>query len=332
MNTLPNDENDWPTLAVSNWSETFETADSRRHKALQWISVPVSFNSTGFQRLLDDFEPAEAAAIYGTWHALLRIAATANVRGILAGQKGERYTLKRLERLSGFPADLFGKLCRWAFSVGWLVVNQSSIELPNLTQPNPTLPDKTGPDRTGPDTTTSPEPSRTGRSLRTSKTESIHGPGFKLTERAEALRNASPWENAQAREPLAELFLRPVRPEPERITGSAFDACVEKSLCRPECWNQKRPTWPILWYKQQLAAPEPVLTAANCAELALTIAAAITVSRMPAKTIRSSRWAVWAAIVQRQDVRRITAEDIATAAEIVRDILQATTPTAAATR
>ena len=147
---------------IANWREQFETAKSRGYAQLSWIACPVSFNSRGFQALLDDFEPAEAAALFGCWQALCKVAAAnpdRELRGVLAGSHGEPYTVRRLERLTGFPAELFETVLEWAKSVDWLEpvpakdsaspqavpAEDSSGALP---KPNITKPDKTKPHTT----------------------------------------------------------------------------------------------------------------------------------------------------------------------------------------
>lgn len=157
---------------IAKWNEIYETADSRRHKRLEWVSMPVGFNSNGYQSMLDEFGQ-EAAAVYGAWCALVSLAATAPERGLLATSKGEGWSPARIARMTYLSTEVFEKLIPWASSqpIGWLevvtqpVVNQSSIdcqpvvnqsstsqqtiddqpsiELPNLTLPNITIPNTT---------------------------------------------------------------------------------------------------------------------------------------------------------------------------------------------
>lgn len=152
---------------VAKWRETFETADSRKHQKLRWVSTPIGFESNGYALLIEHFNE-EAPAIYGAWSAVVQIAAQGppNRRGLLCDSKGVGYTVGRLQFLSHFPSTVFAKLIEWAVGqdVGWLeiipkndvqnlltgtdpVANQSptSHELgyttePNLTEHNTTKP------------------------------------------------------------------------------------------------------------------------------------------------------------------------------------------------
>jgi len=154
---------------VKCWSEVYETADSRKHKALQWVSVPIGFDSDGFVRLVEEFGD-EAPALYGAWIALVLVAARCPIRGVLSTSNGDPISEARLAFVSRFPSTVFGKLIEWAHRIGWLevlpsddvrlaiqkrdktaqsITDRSAIELPNrpnLTQPYPTQPHPT--DRT----------------------------------------------------------------------------------------------------------------------------------------------------------------------------------------
>lgn len=111
---------DGQVLRIARWREVFETAHSRKNKVLTWISCPVSFNSTGYQKLLDHHDEWTAAALYGGWLALCQLAAQSELRGVLCGQKGEAYNTRRIARLTGLGVEIFEALLPWALSVGWL--------------------------------------------------------------------------------------------------------------------------------------------------------------------------------------------------------------------
>jgi len=171
---------------IAKWNEVFETAESRRHSSLRWVSMPIGFDSSGYQSMLDGFGD-EAPAIYGTWCVLVAVAATCPVRGLLCNSRGGPVKLSHLARRTGFPESKFAALVQWADSpsVRWLeivsqdealellgngvpvtngntescgnpgqrpVVTQPSAGLPNLTKPNLTKQDNTPPppNQTGP--------------------------------------------------------------------------------------------------------------------------------------------------------------------------------------
>lgn len=112
-----------PIYKIAKWREVFETADSRRHKVLTWVSMPVDMNSNGFLEMFVEFGE-RAAAIYGAWCATVAVAASCNVRGVLATSAGQGLSPARMELLTRFPAALFDDLFRWASSdkVNWLQI------------------------------------------------------------------------------------------------------------------------------------------------------------------------------------------------------------------
>ena len=159
---------------IHKWSEVFERAESRKLKTLNWIAVPVNFSSTGYQTLLEDFQPMEAVAIYGAWCALCQFAATCSVRGVLASSRGIPLRVSHIARVTGLPAEVFARLIEWASrpDVGWLervtvaeIVSESSGvvdnslriattgESPDDLPATQTNPPSTRPDRTIQDTT-----------------------------------------------------------------------------------------------------------------------------------------------------------------------------------
>lgn len=107
-------------LRICRWPDVFETSHSRRFKNVSWISCPVSFNSTGYHKLLDTHDGMEAAAMYGAWLALCQLAAQSERRGVLCGEKGELYNSRRIARMTGLPVELFELLIAWALTVEWL--------------------------------------------------------------------------------------------------------------------------------------------------------------------------------------------------------------------
>ena len=101
-----------PIYRITKWTETFETADSRRHRSLKWFSVSIGFSSNGYALMIGQFGD-DAPAIYGAWIALVNIVAVCPVRGILSTSSGAGLTVDRLSLLSHFPSTVFGKLIEW---------------------------------------------------------------------------------------------------------------------------------------------------------------------------------------------------------------------------
>lgn len=111
-----------PVYEIAKWKTVFETAESRKLKNLNWVSVPVNFSSTGYQQMLDEFGD-DAPAVYGAWIALVSFAASCPIRGILASSRGKPLPISHVSRVTGFPAAVFERLFVWASGadVAWLV-------------------------------------------------------------------------------------------------------------------------------------------------------------------------------------------------------------------
>ena len=156
--------------AIAKWQETFENSSSRKLKNLNWVSMPVSFTSNGYNLMLDEFGE-EAPAIYGAWCALVSVAANCTERGVLATTAGKPMRVSHIARVTGFPESVFVRLIGWASSdsVKWLLprtcdtsgesadevgddrqmIGRSSGESPE----HPTPPDLTRPNQTPPNPT-----------------------------------------------------------------------------------------------------------------------------------------------------------------------------------
>lgn len=106
---------------ISKWREVFETSESRKYKRLSWYALPIDFASTGYHAMLDEFE-SDAPALYGAWCALVAVAASCTVRGVLASSRGRSLPVSQIARMTGFPPAIFEKLFVWATrsEIGWL--------------------------------------------------------------------------------------------------------------------------------------------------------------------------------------------------------------------
>jgi hypothetical protein len=115
---------------VSKWREIYETADSRKHKTLSWVSIPIDRQSSGYQSLIERFGD-DAPAIYGAWCALVSVAGQCPERGLLANSRCEGHSVERIARLAFMPVEPFRKVVEWASSedVKWLeVVTPEQLE------------------------------------------------------------------------------------------------------------------------------------------------------------------------------------------------------------
>lgn len=284
-------------LAVSRWNEVFETAESRRHRSLLWIAIPVSFNSTGLQRLLDEFDGVKAAALYGCWNALLKIAASAPVRGVLAGHKGESYTSGRLARLSGFPQSIFDELIPWCVSVGWLVIAQPTTGLPNGTEPDLTGPNLT--ERNG----TEQQPCRAVPDLKIPETQESQRP-----------ESVSLVELSKRFTLLQQLDSVRIEPSGAIIIGSVIS---EDRIKREEIERADTQFW-LTWYRDQLSKTKPMLRAGNAAEACFVLAAVLAAKRCKNVDNKLALWVTW---IKARECGSISQGDWRTAADRIKKAL-----------
>jgi hypothetical protein len=326
--------------AISRWQEVFEKSDARKAKSLTWISCPVSFNSTGYQSLLEEFDGVTAAALYGAWLALCQVAATSPIRGQLSGQKGEPYSAGRIARLSGLPSELFEKLLPWAIKVGWLVgvnsigcdavsdriddaVSASSGESPDgirttsgespddfreipTTGQDRTRQDRTGQDGTGQDNTRSPA-----------------RPGPNSGELQNANASLSSEVAAMVAENAELQALQLVRVAPDPAEAAEMLTSVFMPLKASDVLSKKPMWWAAVWYKRQLAAPDPVLRGSNAAEAAIVVALAISLAKVPEVQVKKSRTSMFISLLTKgsSGLRSRASPHLAQAVQLVSESL-----------
>ena len=111
---------------IAKWDTTFVTSESKRYKNLPWIALPTTFQSNGYQSMIDEFGD-DAPAIYGAWCSLIKLASSCTVRGVLASSRGKAFTVSRIARMTYFPESVFVRLLAWAQTeeVGWIEVAES---------------------------------------------------------------------------------------------------------------------------------------------------------------------------------------------------------------
>lgn len=306
--------------AINKFDQKFVKSDSRKMRVPLWLSLPTSFDSTGYHALHDEFDGATACMLYGAWCILLKIAAVAPVRGQLCGQKGEPYSFKRLERDSrGVPAEVFEKLFEWAIRIGWLVPVESVVAaddtgktgesdgLPAAPRQRPGNPPETsrnspvdfqncpttGQDRTGQDKTGH---HRTGQD-RTEQTRPFRpGPKFGSDSNAETHSVSSVVADLILDNPeLQELTRSRVAPDPSGRVEMA--SSVFGPLNATDVVNRQPMWFAAVWYKRQLAAPDPVLKCGNAAEAAIVVALVMALKKLPDAQLKIGRLAMFISLL-----------------------------------
>lgn len=287
---------DGSVLRVARWSEVFETAESRRHRQLVWIAQPVKLNSSGYLALVTRFKGLQRAAVYGAWCALLKAAAIAPRRGVLASSEGVPYTPEILELITHMPVEAFELLIPWAENVGWLervskaeaVGVTDSSQSPVVAQAKTGLPDITGPDLTRPNKT----PDRSGAGVRS-------GPGSGEKVNADFLPDwleLNEWRGIPievTREECSEwqqdVF--------ERANGDALARCF-----RMGDWL-KAPHLAAEWHAVQCVPGEfsKPAVGTTLAHQALVLAAVLHVAKIPEATVTKSRSGMLMGILKGRD-------------------------------
>lgn len=208
---------------IAKWSEVFETAESRRHKALNWISMPISFTSSGYQSMLDEFG-SDAPAMYGAWCVLVAFAAQCPTRGRLGNNQGTPVSWHAIARVTGFSVRTFERLAEWASrdNVKWLIAvrtdentaksddfattQDSPSRCPGDAQANTGLQDPTRPNKT--------QPNKTQQLL------SPHGDGDEPDLVTEFI---SAWNNSRGSRPARSLNAKRLRALNARLIEPEWD-------------------------------------------------------------------------------------------------------------
>ena len=110
------------TYQIKNWDRHFETAESRKYKALKWVAIPNRHDSEGYNVLKDNPKKVE---IFCAWCLILQIASKCPQRGILVDSEGRPYTPKRMEKLTGYPESIFELAIKELSDpeIGWIITN-----------------------------------------------------------------------------------------------------------------------------------------------------------------------------------------------------------------
>lgn len=302
---------------IFRWRDVFEKSDARKSVGnLKWISCPVSFNSTGYQLLLEEFDGMTAAAMYGGWLALCQVAASAPIRGQLSGQKGEPYTPGRIARLSGLPAELFAQLIPWAAKVGWLVpleveadqttenrIPDAVCESPGEFRENlPTIsrqsPDEnrklptTGQDRTGQDKTQQDRTGQDNAKRSPSRPVPVSGSSSKTETQPLSSVIADIILDSPDLQELTRSRIVPDPTESQDMATSVFAPLKASDVVsKPAMW------WAAVWYKRQLASPDPILKGSNGAEAAIVVALAMSLAKVPDAQVKNTRTSMFVSLL-----------------------------------
>jgi len=108
---------------IVRWAEVYETAETRKLKALQWVPLPNKLDGLGFRRLAAE---RDNCVLLATWVLIVEVASRGppEQRGVLA-RNGVPMTAEDLALITGFAQQAFERAFDF-FShpkQGWLVID-----------------------------------------------------------------------------------------------------------------------------------------------------------------------------------------------------------------
>lgn len=118
--------------SVTNWSERFEVAQSRKVDGpLSWVALPCKHDGLGFRRIMLMEDGPE---IYGAWVLIVQVAAKCPKRGVLADENGP-LDASDLALKTGCREGVFSRALKVLSSkkIAWIMVDDwepSGIVLP----------------------------------------------------------------------------------------------------------------------------------------------------------------------------------------------------------
>lgn len=136
------------TLQINKWSETFESADSRKRQRLGFYYHPSGCDSAGYLALMSEFEQESALMALGIFNALCSHAATMKkeVRGRFVNSDGGPMSIGQIAMLIRVEKRLLERAVeilsdervRWVSANDMPVICQSSATtVPPICQPSP---------------------------------------------------------------------------------------------------------------------------------------------------------------------------------------------------
>ena len=102
---------------IRNWDDHFENNRSREVAKLAWVAMPIKQDGDGYTELLSH---KDGAAHFGSWCAIVQVAAKCGVRGTLVRDGGRPHDVTSIERLTRIPAKTLECAMERLVSIGWL--------------------------------------------------------------------------------------------------------------------------------------------------------------------------------------------------------------------
>lgn len=197
-------------MRISNWFETYETADTRRMKSLPWIRQDVQMGTLAWAKL---WKRPDAAMVWAGWTAIVWFATQSEVRGEISSAED-------VSLLTRVPMEMVNMAIEWALASGAITVDAMEQENPGDPQQNPVLRDETLRDETK-------ENTREDAITEEQEADSIYkiypkpgGKDMALKEIVRAIREVGAMEVRHATEAMAASYAKSP-PEDQKFVQSA---------------------------------------------------------------------------------------------------------------
>ena len=106
---------------VRNFSEYYETAESRKLQRLSWIALPTKQEGDGYTELMGGHE--NGCAHFGAWTAILQLASKCSPRGTLLRNLGGRlvpHDAASISRITRVPISVLIEAIPRLLEMGWM--------------------------------------------------------------------------------------------------------------------------------------------------------------------------------------------------------------------
>ena len=91
---------------IRRWDDLYETYESKRVARMKWLALPVKLDGYGYRRLMQE---KDGPAMFGTWCAILQLAARCTPRGTLCSADGAPLPPDEIAVLISIPERLVSK-------------------------------------------------------------------------------------------------------------------------------------------------------------------------------------------------------------------------------
>lgn len=128
------------TITITNWTGTFENAESRKLERLNYFKSPIGVDSSGYLELVTEHQEAGILA-FGVFQALCQAAATfpKGKRGRFEKAKRGPMSIRQIAALIRMPENIVADAIKLLASqeVGWITIEESPNNLPIISQSSP---------------------------------------------------------------------------------------------------------------------------------------------------------------------------------------------------